>query len=281
MLRSLRDRRGRLQRASQRAAKADQRQQVRHTLLLIIGLGLALTVIALLLVQTHPSTGARVASGLVGAVAGALVGASISNFINSQYDRPVLHEVRDLLLRTSACAVTSPETALEPLRKRWHHYHLTVINNQPVWRYVQVPFDNHSAVGALTADAHVVDAIDGRPLRVYKTDAAIWDRRLVFLQTRSEGDEDAVVEIFPNVSGFQAVHAGVGIMQSWSGHDVLVPTLISESPLLRDQEEGSITDIASVQKLEAVWSNQFAPVRQMLPGHHNEGGLNSERGLNS
>lgn len=258
---------GRAQVASQVSPHDDHRGQVRHTLLLIIGLGLALTVIALLLLQAHPSTGARVASGLVGAVAGALVGASISNFINSQYDRPVMQEVRDLLLRTSACALTSPETALEHLRKRWHHYHLTIINGKPVWRYVQVPFDNHSAVGALTADAPEVNAIGNRPPRVYKTDAAVWDRRLVLLQTRIEGDEAAVVEIFPDVSGFQSMHAGVGVMQSWSGPDVLVPVLISDSPILIGQVEGSITDVVPMQVLEALWSEHFSQVRHMLPGH--------------
>lgn len=271
--------RGRAQVTSRVSPHDERRGQVRPILLLVIGLGLALTAIALLLLQAHPSTGARVASGLVGAVAGALVGASISNFINSQYDRPILHEVRDLLVRTSECALTSPETALEHLRKRWHHYHLTIINGKPVWRYVQVPFDNHSAVGALTADAPEVNAIGSRPPRVYKTDAAVWDRRLVLLQTRVEGDEAAVVEIFPDVSGFQSVHAGVGVMQSWSGPDVLVPVLISDLPILPKQVEGTITDAAPMQVLEALWSEHFAHVRHLLPeAQRGAGSVNKQYG---
>jgi hypothetical protein len=201
----------------------------------------------------------------VGSVAGGLVGASIASIVNSQYDRPALHQVRDLLTRTSMCTVTSPEEGLTHLRKPWHHYHLTLIDDAPMWRYVKVQFDNHSAVGALTADASVVDAVHGRSTRIYKTDAAVWDRRLVFLQTRVEGDESAVVEVFPDVSGFQSVHAGVGIMQSWSGSDVLVPTLISDTPLLEGHAEGSITDIASARTLDALWRAQFARVHQLLP----------------
>ncbi len=234
-------------------------------LILIMGLGVAMTVIALLLLGSNPSTGARVTSGIVGALAGALIGASVSNFVNSQYDRPVLDEIQSLLARTSACAVTSPEASLEDLRRLWHYYHLTIIDGQMCWRYVRIPFDNHSAVGALTADVPVIDVIGDGPSHVYKTDAAVWDRRLILLQSRMEGDEAAAVSIFPNVSGFQQVHVGVAIMQNWDGGDVLVPTLMSRTPLLADQVEGSISDNGNVDKLEALWSTNFARVERLLP----------------
>jgi hypothetical protein len=250
--------------------RAWKRRQLLQTLLLIFALGLALTAVALLLSRSSPSTGVRVVSAIVGALAGALVGASVSNVVNSQYDRPVLEEILGLLVRTSTSTVTSSELSLRHLRKVWHFYHLTVIEGRRSWRYVTVPFDNHSAVGSLTADVPVVDVIDDGPPHVYKTDAAVWDRRLILLQTRVEGDEAAAVSLFPNVSGFQKVHAGVAIMQSWDGEDVLVPTLISSSPLLDDQQEGSVTDEGSAEELASVWTSQFGRVQTLLPSLNSE-----------
>lgn len=242
-----------------------QRQQLGSMLFLILGLGIALSAIALLLLQASATTGTRIASGIVGALAGGLIGASISNFVNRQYDRPVLDEIQDLLLRTSSSSVTSPEADLQHLRRLWHHYHLTFSEGQPVWRYSLTRFDNHSAIGALTADVPVMDILAGRPPHIYKTTGAVWDRRLVLLQTRIEGDEAAFVGIFPDVSGFQPVHAGVAIMQSWSGDDVLAPTLISSSPLLLEQDEGSIVDVESTQALHSLWQEHFGRVRRLLP----------------
>lgn len=246
-------------------SRVGARRQVRNTLLLILAFGLAMTVVALLLVRSDPSTSTRVVSGIVGALAGALVGASVSSYINSQYDRPVLDEIQSLLVRTSTCSLTSPDATLQHLRKRWHYYHVTVIDSQPVWRYERIPFDNHGTVGALVADVPVVDAIGNRPPHMYKTEAAVWDRRLIFLQTRLEGDEAAAVGVFPDVSGFQPVHAGVAVMQSWSGVDVLVPTLLSTTPLLAEQAEGSVTDDDCIQTLEGLWSTHFARVQRLLP----------------
>lgn len=241
------------------------RGQTRHLLLLLLGLGLTLAAIALLLLRSDPGEGERVVSGLIGALAGGLIGASVSNLVNEQYGQPVLDEIQSLLAQTSASAVTSPESSLQHFRKRWHHYHRTMIDGNPTWRYAQVPFDNHSAVGALTAEVPVIDVNGDRPPHMYKTNAAVWDRRLIILQTRVEGEEAALVEIFPNVAAVQKVHAGVAVMQSWSGNDVLSPTLISSSPLLEAQEEGSIVDSDRAQKLAELWNTHFAAVQRLLP----------------
>jgi len=245
--------------------RAWKRRQLRQTLLLVLGLGLALTVVALLLTRSNPSTGARITSAVVGALAGALVGASVSNLVNAQYDRPALEEVLGLLERTTASTLTSSEQSLQHLRKVWHFYHVTVAGGKQSWRYVAIPFDNHGAVGSLTADVPVVDVIEGRPPHVYKTDAAVWDGRLVLLQTRVEGDEAAAVSLFPNVSGFQKTHAGVAVLQNWDGEDALAPTLISESPLLDDQPEGSVIHEGDAEKLTSIWSGQFDRMQMLLP----------------
>lgn len=234
-------------------------------LVLLFALGLALTAIALLLISGAPSTGNRVVAGLVGAMAGGLIGASTSIFINSRFEQPVLDQVFELLDRTADCRVTCPDDDLRDLRRVWHHYHLTLVDHQPVWQYSRVPFDNHAAVGSLTNDVPIVDPAGDGLLHTYKVDAAVWNKRFILVQTRVQGEEAAMVEIFPEISGFRRIHAGIAVIQSWSNNDALVPAIISDSEIVTSGSDGAVTAHGDVEKLEAIWREHFDRVALLLP----------------
>jgi hypothetical protein len=243
----------------------------------VVGLlGIALTVIALLLATRSPSTPYRVIAGVAGSFAGALVGASIGFFVNkglnagaleefSGLNADTLNEIRELIGAASRDSLlTSPEAELAPLRKEWHHYHRTYINRRKVWRYCIMDFDNRNTVGTLTATVKVQDVFSTDVSHVFRVEGALRGGRLILTQERLEANEGTIVEIFPTALEFAApVHVGVAIMQSWDGPDILTPTLISRKPLYGTRAEGT-ADEADWPQLDVRYQQEFVKVKRLL-----------------
>lgn len=231
---------------------------------ILLALGLALAAIGLLMLTGVPSTSLRVIAGLVSATAGGIIGASLSILVSRSLDYSALAQMRLTLERTVRSSLTAPEREIATLRHVWHHYHLTLVDGQPTWRYGLFRFDNHATIGSLTADVSVPDAQRSDVMHPYRIDAATRGSRLVLTQTALHGGEAPAVEVFPHVDHqFQHVHTGVGIVQTWDGKEALVPVLMSRQAIV-DALPGSVEGAAATA-LDERWRDRAGGLIRLLP----------------
>jgi hypothetical protein len=236
-----------------------------RSVVLLLALGVALAAIALLLLTDDPSTVMRVSSAMIGALAGGIVGASLSAVVNRSLDYAPLAQMRSILERTTTSRLSAPEHEVRDLRRVWHHYHQTLIAGRVTWRYGVLRFDNHAAIGTLTADLAHADVEHGGTTHVYRVDAATRGPRMILVQSPLQGTEAPALEVFPHLLyEFRRVHAGIGVMQTWDGQEVLSATLLSPRPLTAARRAGSIP-AAEAERLDHIWHAAFASIRSLVP----------------
>lgn len=234
-------------------------------IVLLFCFGAALTALALSLIPKQPSTSDRVVSGLIGSLAGALVGASIGLVVNRRLNTTALERVRQVLARTTRSTLASQDQDLRVLRREWHHYHRTLIDNVQVWRYCVFKFDNYDAVGSLTTSVSVLDITGAAEPHVYKVVGAVRGSRLIITQERVEREERPVVEVFPTATGTTAGghrYVGVAIMESWDGPDVLTPAILSDIELHKVSDKGTV-DKNEWGDLNKIFHDGFVKVRRL------------------
>ncbi|HEX3691757.1 MAG TPA: hypothetical protein VHU13_00290 [Solirubrobacteraceae bacterium] len=225
-------------------------------------LGVALATVALLLLAGKPTSLDRVLAGLIGALAGAVVGSSLTILIDKRLQRGPVSQMLEVLEKTLGSTMTSVESDLAGLRTVWHHYHLTVVKGTPTWRYEIFNFDRDLSIGSLTASVASRDS-DGEP-HDYRIDAAVRGSRLILTQTALQGQEAPMVEIFPYIlHDFRTTHAGVGIVQTWDGIEILSSALLSRRPLFEGSEADVISDEQS-RHLTALWEEIFGDFGKFL-----------------
>ncbi|HET6449575.1 MAG TPA: hypothetical protein VFG31_10750 [Conexibacter sp.] len=233
-------------------------------LVLLFVLGAVLVTLALVLVAGRPSTSTRVIAGLLGALAGGLIGATISTLVGRSLNYGPITQVRTMLERTIVSTLTSHEHELSPLRERWHHYHLTIVDGRETWRYTPLPFDRDVAVGSLAADAPVADPLDAEIAHFYRVEAGARGPRVLLTQTSIGSKEAPGIEIFPQVLyDLRQVHAGVAVIHTWDGHDALAPALLSRNRLVPTEIAGSVPACDAAQ-LSRRWADDFRRVHNLL-----------------
>lgn len=231
-------------------------------IIILFVLGIALASIALLLLTGKPSSLTRIIAGLLGAFAGSVIGATMTILIDKRLQRGPLSQMLLVLERTVGSTMTSPEGDLAALRTLWHHYHLTLIDGQPTWRYSLFRFDEYPSIGSLTTRIVLNDA-EGEP-HEYRIEAAVRGSRLIVTQTPMQGQEAPAIEVYPHIlHDFRRVHAGLGIMQTWDGDEIFSPVLLSHVPLCEITSVGPI-DQAGATCLASHWEKTFAPLGKLL-----------------
>jgi hypothetical protein len=231
-------------------------------ILILFVLGITSAAIALLLLSGKPSSLTRVVAGLVGALAGAVIGATMTILIDKRVQQGPLSQMLQLLERTIDSTMTSPERDLAGLRTVWHHYHLTLIDGHPTWRYSIFRFDEDLSIGSLTSRI-INDDPEGEP-HEYRVDAAVRGSRLIVTQTPLRGQEAPAVEIFPHIlQDFRRIHAGLGVMQTWDGDEIFGPVLLSHASLCDEPTAGSMSR-ADARHLTTLWEKTFAPLGELL-----------------
>jgi hypothetical protein len=74
-------------------------------------------------------------AGLLSAVGGGIVGATVSLLVTGGADRDTLQKIRSVVEDSLTSTFLSEETSLEPVRQLWHHYYVTTIKKRDVWRH--------------------------------------------------------------------------------------------------------------------------------------------------
>ncbi len=227
----------------------------------LLALGIAMALIALLLAADHPSTAGRAASAIAGAFAGALIGTSVTILVHRRLDYSPITQVRLLLEQTIESSMTSSEDDVSPVRTTWHHYYHSLIDHQIVWRYHTISFNEAVGIGSLSTQAAISDP-EGTP-HMYRVEGAVRGPRLILTLVPLHGRESAAVEVFPHfLYEFRSLHAGVGLMQTWDGDEIVGRCLLSQSSII-EGNDSRVPD-GSVAQLEARWEKAFIGIRNSL-----------------
>lgn len=200
-------------------------------------------------------------SGLLTAIGGGIVGATISLLVTGGSDRDTLRTIRQVVEGSLHSTMISDESALAPVRRCWHHYFVTTIDEKTVWRYERYNFHLSLAVGSV-AIAIAVEDENGLGHR-YQVEAAVRGDRLIILSSMIGGDEPVFTEVYPQFLDFKTQHYGIVLMQNWDGYNMLTKTILSRAPLF-DAEEGTVAE-EHFKMLEEKWQRGFAGHNKVLP----------------
>lgn len=161
-------------------------------------------------------------------------------------DSSALQRVRELVEESLSSSLSAPDQELEAFRKTWHHYILTRIKEKVVWRYRRLDFSRTSVPGKLVTEFNVPGP--GGDPHTYNIEGFLAEPRLVFIQTPAGGTEPPIVHIYPRATErFRIQHAGIALLQSWDGDNLMVPVLMCATPLdleLGDYTEGTLPNQA-------------------------------------
>jgi hypothetical protein len=206
------------------------------------------------------------------ALSGAIFGAVFGVFAGKWVGHDILAVLQKILDAHANTFVLHPENALLSSPERLHlfriplhHYHLTVIDGNPTWRYRI--FDFRSCPEGGYDHRIQFEVADPRTGLIHRYELAlgIRDARVILVQRRLSGEEPSVIELFPNGSqGFRNCAAGIAQLQNWDGTHMVTKCLISRSPLVAGIEEGTVTDAGHIQFLNDTWASEYRSVTMMI-----------------
>ncbi|MGW4351579.1 hypothetical protein ACWELJ_05755 [Nocardia sp. NPDC004582] len=162
--------------------------------------------------------------------------------------------IGDTLAGSLSARLVSDELQLAPLRKTWHHYHVTQAGRELRWLYSIFPLDACTSPATITTPIVLVDL--ARVGHVYNAEVGMRTNRMLINFTRADGTEPSCSEIFPHMQTFRDIHAGFGIRQTWDGSHLLGRAIMSERPVIPDTEPGMI-DAEHNPTLDDVWLTGF------------------------
>ena len=205
-----------------------------------------------------------ITSGLLSAVGGGIVGATISLLVTGSADRDTLRKIRSVVEDSLTSTLLSEESSLEPVRQTRHHYYVTTIKNRDVWRYERYHFDLSLGVSSVTVAISVKDA-SGRILR-YRLEAGVRGDRLIIFSSMLNGQEPVFTEVYPQFVNYKSTHYGIVLMENWDGFNMLSKTILNSHDLLEGEqvEEGTVPERFFAQ-LDAAWEAGFAQHNRVLP----------------
>ena len=210
------------------------------------------------------STSGQIIGGILIAFGSAVVGAVVSQFVTRQTGQDVLEDVRAVIAESLKNSFTSSDESLEPLRRDWYHYHLTGIGGKFVWRHDLYRFQRSASVGCLVATISVRDETS-RLQHQYRLEGGVRGTRFIIMQTRINGTELPVIQVFPNMAeSFRSIHCGIIMLQSWDGQNLISKTILSSTPLVAGAKEGDI-DQAHSSTLERIWQDGFKRSHEVFP----------------
>lgn len=202
--------------------------------------------------------------GVLASLGGGILGAAIGLLVARTSSQESADDIRGLLRDTLTSNFTSEDDALDSLRRKWFHYHVTDFNEGSVWRHRNYHFDHSTSIGSIVSSITVED--DLGLSHDYRIEAAVRGSRLIIVQTRLHGDEPPVIQIYPNMMlAFQNVHCGVSFMQNWTGRHIVTRSILSRVPLIAGLSEGTVPDVHR-KTLDTAWAKHFATSSTLFPG---------------
>lgn len=197
----------------------------------------------------------NVAFGVLIAVGGGVIGASLNTLIVRKFEWDVLSAVREVVANSLSATFLTEDRELSGYRKLWHNYHVTQVGEKFCWWYETCSFAQDSAVGSLTQDVVLCDSLGNR--HGYLAEVGIRGNRLIRILTRKDSTECATIEVFPMPRGFHDRHAGIVVLETWDSTQIVSKAIMSEHPLVRGIPEGRVND-EHAETLDKAWRERFS-----------------------
>ena len=174
-----------------------------------------------------------------------------------------LFKESDFQILLDTIGFASEEEVIRHFRKKWHHYHVTLMDGEYVWRHGIYDFGQFHVKGRLAAEAVYTDARGNKT--PYRVEAGMRDQRLVCLIKTTVGKEPTFVEIQPLMGlSFQPRFYGIAVLQTWDGTFALTPTIMSLQPVHEcDIDEDIRGEMA--ERFDKTWLDGFSSMHEILP----------------
>jgi hypothetical protein len=253
--------------AAPRSGREDAAGVAVLRLLLIVGVLLTVSG-ALIALWTAQTPGQRAASQVLAALltsaGGAIVGAALSVTVSDFASRNAVEKISQLITSNSESRFLSEETSLAPLRSRWHHYHLTIADDQRISRYRTLDFSTAPGLGTLTARSQTLDP--SGELHRYSFELGARGRRMILIQERLEGQEEVIVDVYPDMlAGFRTIHCGVSFLQDWDSNHLATRAILSRDVLIESTQPGTVSQDEAA-RLDETWDKEFRRVNRVMFG---------------
>lgn len=193
--------------------------------------------------------------GILLAVGGGVIGASINTFVVRRFEGDALLEVREVISRSLAARFISEDRELEAYRQLWHHYYVTQVEGSTCWWYEKQSLVHNSTIGSLSGQSVLLDSAGNA--HSYLTELGVRGNRLILISARQDGAESASIAVFPTPRGFQKLHTGILVLETWDSSQMLTKIIISQSPLIENIPEGRLFG-EHPAILDRIWSDNFS-----------------------
>lgn len=200
---------------------------------------------------------------ILSSVGGAIFGASLSLLLADISGKDAVNETKNILSSYLNNDLSSLEESIKIYRTKWHHYHVTKMNDRYIWRHRIYDFSCYDIPGQLKAE---IVAKDKRGYdHSYIVKAGVRDQRFFFFEKAAVGSEPTIIEVYPSMGlELQGVHCGLGFMRTWDGNDVAFPCMMSRNPVIEFFEENDIPE-QFFDDLDLLWKGEFTNLNALIP----------------
>lgn len=188
--------------------------------------------------------------GMGSAVLGAAMGGYFSLLRNLDLTELILEAVSS----QQRASVVVEQNLTSAFRKRYYHYHATVVSGQRCWVLAIFDFSQEFAPGGLRCKTSFI-AGDRRPMD-YTIYGLFLGRSLILSDNIDIGPRCTHIEIFPFFAeSYAAVAHGFLFHENWDAQPQISPALLAQQPLDGISGPGQIDD-TNAKKLDLRWANQ-------------------------
>ncbi|MER6979451.1 YtxH domain-containing protein [Streptomyces carpinensis] len=200
-------------------------------------------------------------SGVLTALGGGIVGAVVSIMVARASDRETLQHMTEVLEDSLTSTLRSHNERLAPVRQLWHHYYVTKLRGQYVWRYERYPLHLSAHVGSLAVEIDVQS--DSGHTHKYLVEAFVRHERLTIVSHKAGEEVNVFEEVYPQFDGELSEYFGLGVVRTWDATNIVTKAILSRLPLVSGTE-GTLPE-GDFAELDRIWELGFKRLNEVLP----------------
>ena len=228
------------------------------TTYIVVGLlGLSLIGWGQALRSTH-STG----SGLLVAIGGALLGTGFGSAMSNLRAFDEMKHITRILESSQESSTEYELRRLDEWKTTLHHYYVTKMNDENVWRHAVINFSSSSCVGKLVADVPYLDK--SNDIQIYRAEARLKDDRLVMTFKSERNNEPADVCIYPFMTKERFNYrSGLEFRETWDGPNTVGPAILRRDPVPGGEKSGAVSEQVA-ESLTQMWKRDFLTSNRII-----------------
>jgi hypothetical protein len=194
---------------------------------------------------------------------GALVGAGVAGLMATLKTLDAWTQIHEVLCISKEHGFVSSEGEVVVLRRLFHHYHVTQLNDQWVWRYERVDFGTTLVPGALVA--HIRYSGKAGEDRKSVMRGGVIDNRLLASNKEIGMHEEADVYLYPWMMEPGPVNIGFEVRVTLDRTSALMPGILAEALIGNWETVGTVTNPDTVRALNQCWAKHMKDTPIILP----------------